>query len=606
MSDRRTKQALEALASMYLTDDEESPHQHDPPQRRPRPTVEVEPAEATRLHLAREGAPDPANPAPNPLSQAATGPAQRSTFTEPQARVEAILLGHLPGYASPWVSQYADYLAHRRGEGVGLIRLDQGTVDLDLYRAEPPAGATEAAAGAAGAPELERALEAVSSHLGSWLVLLDEPAGDGWPAAPRSEHGRRRLNAIDRWTLLSGTDEAAVVGVYRLLKSLLGEGRVDPPAQGLGVMLIGCEEEAGAEAFDRIHRATEAFLSTPIELVGTRRRMEPVHRRHVGRFSDAEGDLWPIVERRLRSEVERIAPATPPAQSNGAAGSDSAEAGPPEGRGEDQPMATDRLSDEELRALSDAEPARGDREAAEQSLGAGALESAETESAPAQMGPLAGEPAGAFPGAVEGAIGSDRVLSGHHEETYEMPEFETQQSGAAEALGDVEQLGPSARSASSEAGSEAASRVGDGTCSPGPEGSPASLARFLSGVRPLEARSPQCQRVELGVDEGGRLHLMLWPEVGEPTESALRELEETRAWAMEHASLLKLTCRSGAFAESAAPVAHLFTAQPRSVLELAGAGLIRRDRLRLHLLKPVRLSTAAGGEQVHWVHEPLS
>jgi len=122
---------------------------------------------------------------------------------------------------------------------------------------------------------------------------------------------------------------------------------------------------------------------------------------------------------------------------------------------------------------------------------------------------------------------------------------------------------------------------------------PGRLSQFVADLRPLEARCPRHEAIELAIDGEGRLHLLM-RDAGDH-DRAVRDLAEVQQWAIEHLQLLRLTCEA-IDSTATAPTAHLFTSDPRGCLTLATAGLVQ-----LHLLQSV-----AVGDQTHWAHTELS
>lgn len=256
MTDFQTRRALDELADLYLTGPE--PVRLDAP-------------------AARASA---ASHAGNGHGSAAVSPSLRLSRVADVAAaplVHGLLLGHLPGYASPWVSQYAHHVGASQG-GAVLIRLHGQVVEVELFSdVKLPAQSGV----------LSETLEQLADAASAWIVLIDEPTSG--PAG-------KRLADLPRWTLLSGADDAAVVGGYRLLKTVLADGGGTPPTEGVSVMFMGCDEADAAEALERLNRAASAFLKAPIESAGTRQRMQPVRRRYVGHYDIPAGqDAWSVI-----------------------------------------------------------------------------------------------------------------------------------------------------------------------------------------------------------------------------------------------------------------------------------------------------------------------
>jgi len=283
MNDPRTRKAIDALAEMLLTGPEQPLHIDAQPDSAPKkPNAERSEASdlpsTPNLRIAND-------PAPPPI-------------------VEAVLLGHLPGYASPWVSQYAADLAQQHG-GCILMRIAESAVELEWFDPafDDDANLTVGRSDfTAGLSELVETLHDAAASAGSFLLLFDQP--------DRADQ-RRRLLEVDRWTVLTGANDAAVVGCYRMLKTLLADSDHHP---AVSLMFMGCDDEPARQAADRINRAAAEFLHNPIEMRGIQRRMKPVRRQRVGRFESTTPEkLWFTLTQsiELMTTREPVEPAEP-------------------------------------------------------------------------------------------------------------------------------------------------------------------------------------------------------------------------------------------------------------------------------------------------------
>ncbi|MDP7349165.1 MAG: hypothetical protein QF735_13055, partial [Phycisphaeraceae bacterium] len=117
----------------------------------------------------------------------ASAPAPR-----PAVEVQAVLMGHLPGIAAPWVGQYADEQMRLSGGDVGVLHVDTDRIEVEVYLAgagEPSdTGTTEG--GAAGLLGL---VDRLAERVGVWLICF-------------SDHTLMRQLAPDllTWTVLTG------------------------------------------------------------------------------------------------------------------------------------------------------------------------------------------------------------------------------------------------------------------------------------------------------------------------------------------------------------------------------------------------------------------
>lgn len=102
-----------------------------------------------------------------------------------------------------------------------------------------------------------------------------------------------------------------------------------------------------------------------------------------------------------------------------------------------------------------------------------------------------------------------------------------------------------------------------------------SLASHLSGLRPLAARWPDDESIELAVDERGRLNLLRRADA----QDSCQRLLAAMGWAIRHAELIALTVPTGAPIDTRSqPVGRLFVSQPKEFRTLLDSDV------RLHLL----------------------
>lgn len=462
MADRKsnaTREALDELAALFLT-----PAAHDIADDAPAPPTD---------DLANTLPPPPsrrAAPRANGFAQQDDTHAHRP---QPDAlAISAVVLGHLPGFASPWITQYADALARHENASVALLYIEPGSVRIDLVK--PDAQPDDAAPAPLQAGSLDDAIAELATRARHALLVVDDP---------ESDLGRRCLAHLDEWTLLSAADEAAVVGAYRLLKSLRAGAHDAGHQPAVQVAFAGSSREQANEALARLARATTTHLHLPLAMGLVRQRIEPARRHHLGAY---ETDADPVVP--LFTALDRVHRAGPPSHA-------------------DEP-AVDR------------EP-----------------------TAPPS---------------------ADVDASSAHAAATDMAEH---------AL---------------------------------PREEPAADAQPLAGyvdppLTPLGARCPRCRAVALAVDAEGRLHLLRRSDSRTAADTAIIELIEARAWAIEHAELLALTC-DRVMIDTVEPQLHLFTAEPAPLLaRLNHAAASARRLLRLHLLKPVKVA-----DHTTHLHAPLT
>lgn len=230
------------------------------------PTVaKIGPGGVVRDAAPREAAPvsapdaRPTNPVPFAHAVATAAPIIEAKPSKPM--VEALLVGHLPVLGSAWVSQYAKHIAQKTGDSVGLIRLSGGEATIDL--ALPPSVVPPQAG---PMPSVANAMNFISSKTHRWIIRIDN-AADRTSASEMA----RSIHASDRVTVLTGADEAAVVGCYRVIKTL--EAGESTPTVHVAVM--GTEGDRADEAAAKLSRAAEKFLGTRVTSEACSARLTP-------------------------------------------------------------------------------------------------------------------------------------------------------------------------------------------------------------------------------------------------------------------------------------------------------------------------------------------
>ncbi len=242
-------------------------------------------------------APEPMRPAPvAQASRLCPGPESPTP-----GDIEALILGHLPVLASPWVLQYARHRAAEVGEPVSLLRLNSGTASVEIVGADLP---TETPTNT-----IDEAIDRAKSISRRWLIRVDET----------NEIALAEAIAADTpatLTLLTGADDTAVAACYRTLKAL-AEAIVgasdDLPT--LRVVVMGANADAAAHAGRKIRQAAATFLGLPPELAQPVPRMVPARAINLfrGPTDRSPGSLLALVREQPR--VPRNSVAAPPPQS---------------------------------------------------------------------------------------------------------------------------------------------------------------------------------------------------------------------------------------------------------------------------------------------------
>lgn len=165
----------------------------------------------------------------------------------PEALVtETLVLGHLPVRANPWVAQYARAAAERvrGGEGgrVALVRLGGGQAGIDLYGLDPSFRECQSE------ETVEGALARVACSCDRVIFQVTDT----------DELSLARSGAMDRVTVLTAGNDAAVVNVYRTIKALAGD------VGTIGVAVMGEEESRARGVIAKLSEAARAFLDVEL------------------------------------------------------------------------------------------------------------------------------------------------------------------------------------------------------------------------------------------------------------------------------------------------------------------------------------------------------
>ena len=487
------------------------------------------------------------------------------TTHPPQATPELVFLGNLPGLAGPWLTQYAQLVADQSGP-VALVHLDDDAAEIELV--EPGDASLAAAARTTRFVAGEDGLDP-ATLLDALVTRDDEPVRDVLIHAEATDDPATlaRYVAVDDWTLLTGSDDAAVVAGFTALKRML-EAEPRAKAVHLGVMVMGSDGEAARHAADKLARTAQPLLRHDVRRLGHHKQMAPVNVRQLGRFplSDA---AWA----KLVDWLESLE--SPEAWERVEVGERKAD------RSEDQTadaVAESPTPSGEQEGGTPPEPVQAFAEPASVN------EAAET---PAEPAPAASaSPAANQPSPTRPEPAPQSEIRNQKSEPANPSHIDNRQSAPAPP-----DLSPQPSAVSPE------------------EEAPPSLADFLTaedGALPggiaLDARCPDHPDIELLLDEDGRLHLLARhdSEADGPNadvQSVTLALMQARRWAVRHRELLRMTRRQLRFDDAATPRLHLFTDRAdlatRLVAELDG-------EVRLHLLQEVTLGDASG-----WFCTPL-
>jgi len=173
--------------------------------------------------------------------------------------VDLLLLGHLPVQGGLWLIPYAG--RESQGGVAALIRMHEDAVDLAIV------GDIEL--DISSCTSLEQAFDLIGSSVTKWMV---QPPSDADSTA--------LLHCdADRITLLSGADQAAVVGAYRLLKGLVVASGSVEATPSMNLVIVGTEERAAQDAANRIVQTAhhqlgvQLSVSQPLPAMGSKSRV---------------------------------------------------------------------------------------------------------------------------------------------------------------------------------------------------------------------------------------------------------------------------------------------------------------------------------------------
>ncbi|MDP6479461.1 MAG: hypothetical protein QGI75_05395 [Phycisphaerales bacterium] len=167
----------------------------------------------------------------------------------PADRVVLLLEGHLPVRGALWRHSAATMVADESGQGGTLLEVDDRELHAVRFGGEPLRAAT-----------LEHIIAAPQvGHL--WIV-----AGFGCGIGPDVS------GLVSEIVLLTGADQAAVVGAYRTVKQLVNE-RAGVPLS-VGVIIAGSSPAVSEEVWGRLSSTFHEHLEVQSRLIGILSRLD--------------------------------------------------------------------------------------------------------------------------------------------------------------------------------------------------------------------------------------------------------------------------------------------------------------------------------------------
>ncbi len=242
-------------------------------------------------------------PSPRPSHADARSSEPQHTSQEPaEARIEAVLLGHLPVLGAVWVSQYASQRALEADAPIGLISLAGDESRVEVFGTAPAVGRQTST--------LADAIAVAAATTSTWLIRGDEVACQSLLDGTETP---------DDITLLTGADEAAVVASYRLIKSIVAGTHADEnDAPELKLSVMGAPPDRADQAVSRISRAVASHLGRAIHVEACVSQITPRGGAMLyhGPCDAPVCDIVPWIRRCVEEAVAPtadIAPAIPPA-----------------------------------------------------------------------------------------------------------------------------------------------------------------------------------------------------------------------------------------------------------------------------------------------------
>ena len=393
-----------------------------------------------------------------------------------------LLVGNLPVMSALWISQYADREARENGP-VCLVRESGDCVQIELFRAGSRLPTIRPQA------TYEEALRAVAPIVSQWLVVArqSEPV--------EISHG------TDDIVVLTGSDQAAIVAAYRLVKAAHDAiERLGGARPAVSVAVLGADAAETAHVAARIGEAASSSLSISIPVRGGLQRVAPAESSFRGTFEGSAPCLAHICE------VIATAAAHAP-----------------------------------RRALVSASVASAVSASASYSAS-----SASTASEPLRFTPrVERKGPGARPAADSIPFRSDLPPRGGRglEPVRTPPSIAPTQNAAREILADasstLREVSAAAHASTNASPRTAyvASAVNGPSAAPPiarivEGGLPESLVPFVAGLSRIDHFAPRCERIEFAVEANGQLHLVCRVD-------DLRMLARARAWMSENSGLFR-------------------------------------------------------------------
>ena len=161
-------------------------------------------------------------------------------------RIECIVPGHLPVRAGGWFLPCARHLAGEAHSGV-LMQLESDQADVTAFGTNGASGNRSAL------------LEGLAQQSRRWFLL---PSHETSPA-------EYPLFGVDRITVLTGADQAAVVAAYQTIKSIVSGSGAEASRLNLGLFIAGSPQSQAEETADRLMHTVQRQLGCEMTFRGS-------------------------------------------------------------------------------------------------------------------------------------------------------------------------------------------------------------------------------------------------------------------------------------------------------------------------------------------------
>lgn len=451
--------------------------------------------------------------------------------TPQTSAIELLLLAHLPVNAAAWAVQYVRDVSSRAGEPVAYIRLQSGCACVELVGSRDNA----AASSIGECLSFDAAITEAAKHAARWVIRVDNT----------NEHTAAAARDIDELTLLTASDDAAIVAGYQSLKRL---GQATTAVSAINVVIVAADEFRGQAAADRILEAAGSFLDRDINTrvcpakIATFRAPTLLYS---GKADTGPTDLPAIIRAAIENTTTTTKSTAPAAQQSQASTTPQTLQTPP------------RFTLKSRRGSVRTATLRHAAESTQAPIFRPHLHrTTETPAIATTPIPLQPTP------------------------TPQVAEKTTTKTTAPPTATRTTQ--PTTRTPAAKA-----------TTTPQAAPPPPPLERLAGDLRPCNYTCPFTPQIKLARDDSGRLHALAAADNTSQLGHALHDLLTISAWADTHKAILSAlesetsNQNNNTNANTEPTVAHIFTTDPRIV-----ARLLDSPHLKLHAL--ARVSTDRG------------